>query len=1781
MSSGSPQAESEPAVSSPISTGGGGTHFEQLVNAYWLAQLLVGGIPPIVTKGRVAVVHFQTERLGWNTDDFLVEVDVGLGARRRMAGQVKRSFTVSAADEECSKAITDFWKDFKNTSTFDQSRDCFVLVVQRGSKVLLDHLGGLLDAARAATSAEDFAARLEKKGLVHATAHKYLEEITTIVAAAASAPPPAADVWDFVRAIHLLALDLGTSTAQAESSARSILALTARSPDQVAAAAASWNSLVVLASGAMPQAATFKREDLPSDLKALHEAIGSSARDAMTALEQHSAVVRNGICTTLGSALHLSRPELSAAVHEGLASARVVLISGPSGSGKSAVAADCISSAQETLCFSFRAEEFANTHLDDSLLRAQVPANAATLRALMAAQGRVLFHVESVERLLEASQRDAFADLLTIVKSEPSWQLVLTCRDYSVDLVRSAFLMPKDLEHKVVEVPPLDDASLTMASAAYECLRIPLGDPALKALLTNPYYLNAALRIDWSAGANLPSGAREFRTRFWRDVVRMDQDRAAGMPHRRHQAFVEVAVRRARELRAWVACGDLDQDALSALQRESLVVQSSANPSLWAPAHDVLEDWAILTALDDDYAAHEGSVRGMALIVDGYPALRRTLRRWIAELELLGDGSDRAFEVAVAGDGLAPWLRDDILAALLGGDGAADLLSRHVEALFRDECALLMRIVHLVRVACVRTPAWADGLTLAIAEPTGTAWPALAEIVAANVKLLSEKQMPQVLSFVDDWAKGVSTWRPHPPGEAAVVAIAHLLADHFDSYSTRDQQRRAFRIIAKCPSADTIGLRRLLGLGEAGGDQDRDATIRSREFRELVLTELDGSFIAMQQPDAVIEACRSFFLLREDDEEDDRYRGYRLELEHIFGLDSVTHQAFFPASAYHGPYLPLLRWHRQKGLEFVLEIVKHCCDSYVADRPGDRLEPTVEVTLTSPDGVAVKHHANHRFYALYRGSMTVGPYWLQTLLMATEQALLELAEEKRANLDAWLLWLLSKTNCAAVAGVVASVAVAHPRSAQKTILTLITCREYVMLDRHRMAQESRSLSAVFDAFPNGDRQVFVDERKKSDELPHRKHDLEWAALTLQLGPEAPRVHAILDAHLASLPALDAQSDVDKSWRFALHRMDLRKYTPEVRTAPPPTDAATGPQLDPKVRDTASVEAEPSSSDASPTAVIALVPNELDPDLAEISRETGNEMAEVGARMGLWVWGQKAYDRSSEVDPAEWRQRLEQASTQKPSSWPMLGEGAPAFVAAVCVRDHWFELDESQRSWCIDVISSIVESGDADWSDRGQAYQGMMDGGGACANALAFIVGQSLGSAPVGRAASALSIALTHPNRWMRWHAAHAVAQHLTSPGRAVVWHCVNAVALHGTLTQERLRPGSRRMVGEEEWERMQRAAAVEVRERLLGSLETLGAGQSGDRASLQALNSESNLAPGVSAPGVTGTLWGYIQRWFASWFQVEEPSTVPPPLPSTDQSTLPVDAFGALDLSTWHGADAAALSIAMLARSGADRDAVEAHARLAGTLVAWWDQEAKDRHSEPGHRRSHETVLGLTKLIARFAHGCAQSDADRVLAPILGAVDTHPDKAEDVLQEVIFEEDRVRSAANFWHIWHLFATRMESAAWLPRMDDRYPSATSFVRAIFLSAWWKDDARHWTPLEGRAHLLGELLLRLPNSPLAFESYVRFLYGVGRRSLPTAFVTVAEYLKRGPVALLSVSNTVFMLEVLLREWVYGHPAELKRDPRLRESVLSLLDSLVEAGSSTSFRMRDDFVTPLREG
>ena len=1201
---GAPGGEDPPTarVSSPASTGGAGTTFEQHVGAYWLAQLLVGAIPPILIDTTVSAVSFQTEHLGWHTDDFLVICERRDGPNLSLVGQVKRSFTVSASDEECTKAIGDLWKDF-NGPQFSKANDRLVLVTQRGTNTLLEHFAGLLDCARSSNDAAEFEGRLSTEGFISSIAIRYCDVLRDIIGSLEGHPVTAADLWPFLRALHVLSLDLFTSTRQVEAQMKTLLAHTANEGEPVASAAASWNALVTEASAAMPQARTLHRGDLPSALRDRHSPIGTNEQKVLRALKDHTEITLDSIRATIGDAFHLQRGRLVQKVLQALEDDQVVIIAGPAGSGKSAVGKDAVAALSlEHFTFGFRVEEFAQPHFDATLHAAQVPANAAALRAILAAQGRKVTLVESVERLLERTTRDAFSDLMALARADAATRIILTCRDYSVDLVRASFLQPARIKYAVIQVPPLDDAELALVEVAHPPLAIPLKHTALRDILRNPFFLDKALEIEWSAEKPVPQSEREFRALFWREIVRADHRVAAGMGRLREEALEDVAVRRARALSPYVPANYLDPAVVDALRRDSLITSPEGTPALVATAHDVLEDWAILQWLEDQHITGAGSFEAWSNAIGTHPAIRRSYRKWVGELvERDPAAVDKLFAGAITETTISVQFRDDTLVALLKAPTAPAFLARHEAELLANDRVILKRVIHLLRVACVKTPPWFEGAGPLFSVPDGRAWAAVLELVQRHLTEFADDERLLLLGLIEDWASGVSVWTPYPKGAVAAAAIAHWLLPQFDTYRDDGPGRRILKIAAKIPRAAPERFEILL----RGEQADRDSRRTSEEFQEMIFSGMEGAPVARDLSDLVV-AVAQIYLFCTQEELEHEFRGSSLGVELNFGLKENLHHGHFPASAYRGPWLPLLRYHPDRGIDLFVSVFNHSADWYAHPRVHDRLEPAFQITLTFADGTTQQQWVNGRLWNLYRGT-SVAPYALQSMAMALERWLLELAESNSDALDATLLGILHRSESGALTAVVASVATAFPHASGETLLTLLKALKAIRLDAYRVVGESQAPSGVHRMFPSarGADEIYQREREESDGLPHRKTDLESAILNLQLGPLAPRVHQILDAHRAAFPAEGQRSEEDKVWLLALGRMDLRQYS--VGEEVPADEVHSGNNATPRTR-------------------LRLDPKPQDADVQQMVNENAERFAEKNARLALLMWGLKVFER---------------------------------------------------------------------------------------------------------------------------------------------------------------------------------------------------------------------------------------------------------------------------------------------------------------------------------------------------------------------------------------------------------------------------------------------------------------------------------------------------------------------------------------------------------------------------
>ena len=1288
----SDESSSKPMVSSPASTGGAGTVFEQHVGAYWLSLLLVRAIPPIINDCTLAEIHFQTEHLGFRTDDFLVVGETSTGIRRRLVGQIKRSFVVSTSDTECRMAFRDFWGDFSRSDKFDRANDRLVLVTMRGTNTLLEHFAGLLDCARAARDAPDFIHRLETPGFVHAKVVDYFRVIQTILREAEGQEVAPEVLWSFLCGLHILSLDLTTSSGQTEALIKTLLAHTATTRDPLGAAGATWVALVGEAGDSASHAKGHTRETLPPDLRERHGPIATADLRFLRALVDHSTPILKEIRRVLGPGVHLTRERLVQAVLACVSGVQVVFLTGPAGSGKSVIARDVLAVLEaDHFCFSFRAEEFATVHLDTTLQHAQMPGGAMMLRAILAGQARKVALVESIERLLEASTRDAFSDLLNLAREDRGWTLLFTCRDYSLDLIQSSFLERAGMPHLVVDVPPLDDSELDEVEAACPAIRRPLSNPPLRRLMRNPYVLDMALRMPWPEGRPLPGDEREFRARFWREVVRADHRTGCGMPQRREATFVEVAVRRARALAVHARCGDLDAEALEGLRADSLISCPPDRTSLAAPAHDVLEDWAILEWIEDQKDRHGDAVAEFSGALGTDPAIRRTYRKWAQELvDREPDSADRLFRSVLEGRHQLPaHFRDDTLIAILQSPSASDFLSRHEEALLGRDSELLRRIVHLLRVGCLKVPDRADGsprLVGALAIPDGSAWPCVLRLVRDNLGWFSEADAPLLLGLIEDWARGVSPQTPYPEGCEAVATIAHHLLGHYDSYRNRDQRKSVLRIVAKIPEGDPERFDGLLRGRLPGGVRDH----ASDDLRKIVLTGLESLPACRDMPTLVVSVTREHLLLDEADLRSGRMCARLREVEVAFGIQERCYHDFDPPSAWRGPFYSLLRCHPRIGLDFILELVNSSTTWYGEGKYRSRdVERPARITLTFPDRTTVEQWCSPRLWDLYRG---VAPALgvLQCALMALEVWLFQYAEAYEDDLDRLLGRILKEGRSVASTSVVASLVTAFPDLSCEALLTLLSSPECIHLDRGRMLGEYSVRFRRSSAWLAEDR-ICDSERRAADERPHRRRDLEAAVLAAQLGPLAPRVQRALDAHREKLPPIGEQRERDRIWRLALDRMDLRRYSAVVETRPGG-----------EVQDQA----------GEPARRIRFEPTRPEADLQEILDREGGQGRRAKTRVATWTWAISVFRNTDtdSSDPSLWRERLGEArdAVVEDGRAPQdeAGYGGPAVVAAVCVRDHWEEMASDERAWCAIEICAAIEEGCDDWirNDRAERIE---------------------------------------------------------------------------------------------------------------------------------------------------------------------------------------------------------------------------------------------------------------------------------------------------------------------------------------------------------------------------------------------------------------------------------------------------------------------------------------------
>lgn len=264
-----PRAKPKPGLtqkelSNPFSTGSGGAFFESDVQSGFVVLLLTGAFAPCIARWPIAELKLQGKHAGFQTDDFIAFAEEKPNGRRaRLLAQIKHAVTISANDAVFQGVIAAAWADFKNPKVFSPETDAIALITGPLSAADIQNVRSMLNSARTCPSAADFFAKVKLAKFTSATKRTKLAAFKTLVKLANQGVAPSEDeLWQFLKAFHLIGYDLDQDAGTALSHFKSLMRqYSIPSVDDL------WNAITAEVRKFNVSAGTITKETLPPAIR--------------------------------------------------------------------------------------------------------------------------------------------------------------------------------------------------------------------------------------------------------------------------------------------------------------------------------------------------------------------------------------------------------------------------------------------------------------------------------------------------------------------------------------------------------------------------------------------------------------------------------------------------------------------------------------------------------------------------------------------------------------------------------------------------------------------------------------------------------------------------------------------------------------------------------------------------------------------------------------------------------------------------------------------------------------------------------------------------------------------------------------------------------------------------------------------------------------------------------------------------------------------------------------------------------------------------------------------------------------------------------------------------------------------------------------------------------------------------------------------------------------------------------------------------------------------------
>ncbi|MCY8138579.1 AVAST type 4 anti-phage nuclease Avs4 [Bacillus inaquosorum] len=228
---------------------------------------------------------------------------------------------------------------------------------------------------------------------------------------------------------------------------------------------------------------------------------------------------------------------------------------------------------------------------------------------------------------------------------------------------------------------------------------------------------------------------------------------------------------------------------------------------------------------------------------------------------------------------------------------------------------------------------------------------------------------------------------------------------------------------------------------------------------------------------------------------------------------------------------------------------------------------------------------------------------------------------------------------------------------------------------------------------------------------------------------------------------------------------------------------------------------------------------------------------------------------------------------------------------------------------------------------------------------------------------------------------------------------------------------------------------------------------------------------------------------------------------------------------------------------------------------------SNDREDIVDYEVSHDFLRKFSRIVLT-SH---RDDVFLFLQPFIESFNNNEPMA-DLFEEFILAEDILRTYDNFWLVWDLFYDKVAELS----KGESYYNQKIIKSYLFASIPWNEDVSEWHAFkDNNKRFLSKVARKMGESPSVLYSIAKLLNGVGQKYLNNGITWISKLLieNNNIWAAKLEENTTYHLENLVKSYIYKNRERIKRETKLKQEVLVILNFLVEKGSVAGYMLREN--------